>query len=304
MSETDGDRPLRIGTRGSALAMAQASMVAEAVGGAELVEIRTSGDEGQAGHGGSDKARFVREIERALLDEEVDLAVHSAKDLPIELPEGLELAGVPPRELPADAWIGAADSLADVPEGTVVGTSSLRRRSQLLALRPDLEIRELHGNVDTRLRKLGAGDYDGIVLAIAGLNRLGRGEEASFLLGPDELTPAAGQGALALEARSGDRRAFAAAVAITNPRALIELTAERAVIRGLGADCDTPVGVAAVRGDEQLSLLGYVGSPDGTRFARERVSGDPAQPVAVAEALLEALEAAGAREILAALGGN
>ena len=297
------ERPLRIGTRGSALALAQAGTVAEAIGDAELVTITTSGDEGFPGHGdGGDKSRFVGEIERALLDEEIDLAVHSAKDLPIELPQGLGLVGVPPRELPADAWIAAAagvGSLDDVPEGARVGTASVRRRSQLLAIRPDLDVRELRGNVDTRLRKLAEGDLDGIVLAAAGLRRLDRGEEISFLLGPAEMTPAAGQGALALEAREGDERAFAAAVAVTNPRALIELTAERAVIRGLEADCDTPVGVSAVRSDDRLALVGYAGAPDGGEWVREIVLGDPGQPVALAESLLAELEQLGARAILA-----
>ena len=150
---------MRIGTRGSALALAQAGTVAEAVGDAELVVIRTSGDEGgPAAAAPDDKSRFVREIERALLDGEVDLAVHSAKDLPGELPERLALVGVPAREDPADAWIGPGESIAEVPEGARVGTASVRRRSQLLALRPDLEVVELRGNVDTRLRKLGAGE--------------------------------------------------------------------------------------------------------------------------------------------------
>ncbi|MBA2521893.1 MAG: hydroxymethylbilane synthase, partial [Solirubrobacterales bacterium] len=155
--------PLRIGTRGSALALTQARGVADALGeGAELVPIRTSGDEGgpqaHVGDGGADKSRFVREIERALLDREIDLAVHSAKDVPGEIPDGLTIVGVPARADPADAWIGEAGSLAAVPEGARVGTSSLRRRAQLLTLRPDLEIVELHGNVDTRLRRLGEGE--------------------------------------------------------------------------------------------------------------------------------------------------
>ena len=215
---------LRIGTRGSALALAQAGAVAKAIGpDAVLVPIKTSGDEGQPGHEGSDKARFVREIERALLDDRIDLAVHSAKDLPIELPDGLALAGVPPRELPADAWIGAARSLDEVPQGAVVGTSSVRRRSQLLALRPDLDVQPLRGNVDTRLRKLADGDYDGIVLAAAGLHRLDRDAEIAFALGPTEMTPAAGQGALALESREDDERAREAAAALTNPLSLIHI---------------------------------------------------------------------------------
>jgi hydroxymethylbilane synthase len=289
---------LRIGTRGSALALAQAGAVAEAIGEAELVAIKTSGDEGEAGHAGGDKSRFVREIERALLDGEIDLAVHSAKDLPIELPEGLELVGVPPRELPADVWIGEADSLSAVARGARVGTSSLRRRSQLLALRSDLEIAPIRGNVDTRLRKVAAGEYDGIVLAAAGLGRLGRQDEVAFALGPMEMTPAAGQGALALEARAGDDRAAALAARISHPRALIELTAERAVVRGLNADCDTPLGVGCVRGDGELAMVGYAGAADGGEWVRETVAGDPGQPVAVAEALIAALEAGGASEIL------
>jgi hydroxymethylbilane synthase len=292
---------LRIGTRGSALAMAQSATVAEALGGAELIPIKTSGDEGGPEHGGGDKSRFVREIERALLDGEIDIAVHSAKDLPIDLPEGLELVGVPPRELPADVWVGDATSLEQVPDGARVGTASLRRRSQLLALRPDLDVRPVRGNVDTRIRKLAAGEFDGIVLAAAGMRRLGRTEEIAFALGPRELTPAAGQGALALEARAGDRAAQAAAAAITNPLALIELTAERAVVRGMDADCDTPLGVCTVRAGEELGMIGYAGTPDGSRWVRENVLGDPGQPVAVAEALIDRLDAAGAREIL---GGN
>ncbi len=289
---------LRIGTRGSALALAQAGTVADAIGDAELVVIKTSGDEGQPGHHTDDKGRFVREIERALAEGEVDLAVHSAKDLPIDLPEGLELVGVPPREIPADAWIGKARSIEEVPEGARVGTGSLRRQSQLLAARPDLEVVPIRGNVDTRLRKLRDGELDAIVLAAAGLRRLGRGEEISFMPGPTELTPAAGQGALALEARAGDHRAAAAAAAVTNPRALIELTAERAVIRGLEADCDTPVGVSSLREGDEMRLVGYVGAPDGSEWARESVLGDPAQPVALAEALLGRLLAAGAMAIL------
>jgi hydroxymethylbilane synthase len=292
------DAALRIGTRGSALAVAQATVVATALGNAELVTIRTSGDEGGPEHGGGDKARFVREIERALLEGDVDLAVHSAKDLPSELPDGLTLAGVPPRELPADVWVGPAASLEEVPAGARVGTASIRRRSQLLALRSDLDVEPLRGNVDTRLRKAAAGSYDGIVLAAAGLRRLDRAGEISFVLGPRELTPAAGQGALALEVRSGDERAAAAAAAITNPRALVELTAERAVVRGLEADCDTPLGVSCVREDAELGLIAFAGLPDGSEWVRESVIGDPAQPVAVAEALLERLDAAGAREIL------
>ena len=162
---------MRIGTRGSALALAQAGTVAESIGGRRAGRDPHLRRRGRAGAGGpDDKSRFVREIERALLAGEIDLAVHSAKDLPGEIPDGLALAGVPAREDPADAWIGDAASLLDVPEGARVGTASLRRRAQLLALRPDLEIVEIRGNVDTRLRKLADGEVDGIVLAAAGLS--------------------------------------------------------------------------------------------------------------------------------------
>jgi hydroxymethylbilane synthase len=292
---------LRIGTRGSALALTQARGVAEALGSdTELVPIRTSGDEGAPSEPGvDDKSRFVREIERALLDGEVDLAIHSAKDVPGELPDGLALIGVPAREDPADAWLGAGGSLAEVPEGARVGTASLRRRSQLLALRPDLEIVELRGNVDTRIRRLADGDLDGIVLAAAGLRRLGRESEISFRFGLDELTPAPGQGSLALEGRLDDPVSAERAAALTDREALIELTAERAAVTGLDASCQTPVGVCARHHDGLLTIRGYAGMPDGSEHVARSVEGDPEQPVALGEALVEMLSAAGALEILA-----
>jgi hydroxymethylbilane synthase len=188
---------LRIATRGSQLALTQAGMVGELLGGAELVEVSSDGEPG-------DKSRFVRAVEGALLGGRAEIGVHSAKDLPGEEVEGLEIAAVPPREDPADAWIGVGSSLDDVPEGARVGTVSLRRRAQLLALRPDLEVLDLNGNVDTRLRKLAEGDYDAIILAAAGLRRLGREGEISFRIPEDRMVPAAGQGALAVQVRSGD----------------------------------------------------------------------------------------------------
>ena len=175
----------------------------------------------------NDKARFVREIERALLDDEVDLGVHSAKDLPTDLPEGLEIAGVLPREDPRDAYVGHVTSLGDVPEGSRIGTSSLRRRAQILALRPDLDVAEVRGNVDTRLDRLEAGDYDGLVLAAAGLRRLGRAEEIAFEIEPDQLAPAPGQGTIAIEARHSKDRPAAAAESVTDRGALATLLAER-----------------------------------------------------------------------------
>ncbi len=284
--------PLRLGTRGSTLAMAQAAAVADAIGGVEIVPVKT--DDSAVG----DKARFVRAIETALLDERIDIAVHSAKDLPGELPEGLAIAGVPRREDPADAWVGHAASLDEVSEGARIGTSSLRRRSQLLALRPDLEPAELRGNVDTRLAKLESGVVDGLLLAVAGLHRLGRAAEIAFRFETAELTPSPGQGTLALETRDGDQRAREAASALTDPGALAELTAERAAVTELGASCDTPVGVLARVEGQSLKLTGYAGLPDGSEWVRDEITRELSDPAAAGVELAKRMAAAGATEIL------
>jgi hydroxymethylbilane synthase len=283
---------MRLGTRSSTLALAQAEAVAAALGGAEVVPVKTA--DGEIG----DKGRFVRGVETAVLDGGVDLGVHSAKDVPGELPAGLALVGVPGRADPSDAFVGAAGSFDAVGPGARIGTSSLRRRSQLLALRPDLEVAALRGNVDTRLAKLEAGDYDGIVVATAGLERLGRDDEIAFRFELGELTPAPGQGCLALEGRAEDADAATAAGRISDRAALIELTAERAATRSLGASCDTPIGVCARLDGAELTLSGYAGLVDGSEWVRDRVSGDPDQPAALGEALAERMAAAGAREIL------
>jgi hydroxymethylbilane synthase len=285
-------RALRLGTRGSALALAQAEAVAAALGGAEVVPVR--GGDSEPG----DKSRFVRGVEGALLEGAVDLGVHSAKDLPGELPDGLALVGVPGRAEAADAFVGAAPSLPELGEGAHVGTSSLRRRSQLLALRPDLEVAELRGNVDTRLRRLADGDFDGIVLAVAGLARLGRDDEIAFLFELEELTPAPGQGCLALEARGDDEQAATAAGRISDRAALVELTAERAAVGRLDASCQTPVGVHAFHHGDELVVEGYAGLPGGEEWVRDRVAGDPAQPGTLGETLAERMLAAGAEDIL------
>jgi hydroxymethylbilane synthase len=285
--------PLRLGSRRSTLALAQADTVAAALGGAVVVPVKT--DDGDVG----DKARFVRGVERAILDGEVDLGVHSAKDLPGELPDGLALVGVPVREDPTDAFVGEAGSLDELAEGARVGTASLRRASLLRTLREDLEVVELRGNVDTRLRTLADGDYDGIVLASAGLARLGRLDVISFRFEIDQMTPAPGQGCLALEAREGDEVAAAAAARVTDRDALIELTAERAATRALEATCDTPVGICARVAGEELTLTGYAGLEDGSRWVADRITGDAEQPAAVGDALAERMLAAGAAEILA-----
>ena len=291
---------IRLGTRGSALALAQAQLVADALGGeVEIVPIRTSGDEGRrdalpAPEQGGDKARFVKEIEEALLAGRIDLAVHSAKDVPSELPDGLAIVGVPERADPRDAICGAS-ALSELPAGAALGTSSLRRRSQLLALRPDLEVRELRGNVDTRLRRLAEGAYRALVLAQAGLDRLGRGEEGAPL---DDLVPAPGQGCLALEARSDDRAAVAAAAEVTHRPALARLTAERALVSGLEASCRTPMGAHAELEDGVLSLTAFAGLPDGSRWIRDTCDGDPEDPAALGRAVAERMLAVGARELL------
>jgi hydroxymethylbilane synthase len=284
--------PLKLGTRGSRLALAQAELVADALGGADIVPVKST--DGEPG----DKERFVRGIDRALLAEDVDLGVHSAKDLPSDRTEAIRLVGVVGREDPADAYVGSASSMDELAPGSRIGTASLRRRSQLLALRGDLEIAELHGNVDTRLRKLAEGEYDGIVLAAAGLHRLGREAEISFRFGLEELTPAGGQGSLALEARRSDPEVAAEAARISDHDALVELTAERAAIARLEATCHTPVGVCARLGQGELEIFGYAGDADGSDWVRDRLSGDPEQPAALGEALAERMLAAGAREIL------
>jgi len=284
---------LRIATRGSALALAQAGQVAAMLGGAELVEVSSNGEVG-------DKARFVRGVERALLDGEAEIGVHSAKDVPAELTGGLMLAAVPGREDPRDAWIGAGASLDDAPEGAKVGTASLRRAAQLLAARPDLELSELHGNVDTRLHKLAEGDLDAIVLAVAGLRRLGRADEISFPIPTESMTPAAGQGALLLQVRDGDETALRAVDAIVDETALRELTAERTVVSLLNATCNSPLGVHAkvdARAD-QMRMDAFVGLPDGSEWLRDQVEGDPAEPTLLGAELAKRLLDTGAREIL------
>jgi hydroxymethylbilane synthase len=281
---------LRLATRGSALALAQAGQVAELLGGGELVEVSSDGEPG-------DKARFVRGVERALLAGDAEIGVHSAKDVPAEVPEGLSIAAVPPREEPLDVWIGAGSSLDDVSDGARVGTASLRRRSQLLAARPDLRVEELHGNVDTRLSRLGAGELDAIVLAAAGLRRLGREGEASFTIPAEAMTPAAGQGALVLQTRSGDR-AEAAAAEIGDDDALVELTAERAVVALLEATCATPIGVHARLDGERIAIEAFVGLPDGSEWLRDRFEADAGDPALAGALVAERLLGAGAREIL------
>jgi hydroxymethylbilane synthase len=280
---------VRIGTRGSALALAQARQVAALLGGEhELVEVVTSGDRGEPP---SDKERWVRELDAALLDGSVDCAVHSAKDVPARLPEGIVIAAVPPRADPRDALCGAT-ALGALAEGARVGTSSLRRTAQVRALRADLAVVELRGNVDTRLRKLADGDYDAIVLAAAGLARLGRADIGTPL---DDLVPAAGQGCLAVTTRAGEEGPVAAIDDQPSARAL---AAERALVRALEADCHTPVGAhARVARADGLTLRAFVGATDGSAWVRDQLDG--ADPERLGAAVAERLLSAGARGVLA-----
>jgi len=288
---------IRLATRGSALALTQARLVAELIDDdVELVEVRTSGDAQRAV---GDKSRWVKEIEEALIDGRADLAVHSAKDVPGVLPDGLAIVGVPARADARDVLCGG--DIDSLPSGSVVGTSALRRRAQLLAARPDLDVRDVRGNVDTRLRKLADGDFDAIVLARAGLDRLGRTDEASAIVDPEVLTPAPGQGCLALEARADDERVRALAAAVTDQAALIAYTAERALVDALEATCDTPVGAYAelVDGDG-LRVSAFAGLPDGSTWVRDASEGDASDPAALGRSVAERMLLAGAGDILEA----
>lgn len=267
---------LRLGTRGSALALAQANEVARRLGEpVELVTITTAGDLDRAR---GDKSRWVGALEAALLAGEIDLAVHSAKDVPGELAPGTVIAATPSRADPSDVLVG------ELRPGARVGTSALRRRAQLLAARPDLVVRELRGNVDTRLAKRAAGEVDALVLAAAGLERLGRRDQADAVL---DFVPAAGQGVIAVQARAGSPAAAAAARA-DHPPTHAALDAERQVVRALGASCHTPVGVLARDG----TVRAFIGLPDGSEHLVEAA--------ATADALTVRLIAAGALDLLRA----
>lgn len=258
---------IRIGTRRSRLAMAQAEEVAYHLAllgvEAELVPITTSGDRGQtapSGRGGV-KGLFVAEIVRALQDGEVDLAVHSAKDLPSQDPEGVVVAAVPERADPFDVLLTRHGELE---KGQVVGTSSLRRKAQLLRSRPGISVRDLRGNVDTRLAKLEAGEVDGLVLAAAGLARLGLMPDHATPLPLEEMVPAPGQGSLAVQARADAGRTLELVKQLDHPRSRLAYEAERALVVRLGGDCLMPLGAYAEQREGGVRLLAVVVRPDGS----------------------------------------
>jgi hydroxymethylbilane synthase len=298
---------VRIGTRGSQLALRQAEEVANGLRRAwphlevVLVPIRTSGDRLATAHlaevGG--KGLFVQEIDEALREGRVDLAVHSLKDLPAERPKRLVLAAFPPREDPRDVLVAAtAATLGSLPPGARVGTSSLRRSVQLLARRPDLAAAPIRGNVDTRLRKLRHGEYDALVMAAAGLRRLGLLDATATALEPEEMLPAVGQGTLGVEAREEDTATRELAEVLTDAETRRATLAERAFLEALGGTCTTPLAAYARRAGAGLRLDAFVATPDGTRALRDGDVGDPDAPEALGRRLAARLLAAGAADII------
>lgn len=294
---------LRIGSRGSQLALWQANHIADRLRGAghevSIDIIRTLGDAmqhvpfAQVGDGPRDaKGMFTKEIEEALFAGRIDLAVHSLKDLPTELAEPFTIAAIPERVDPRDAFVSVEHaSFAALPQGARIGTSSLRRQAQLRAERPDVQCLEFRGNVDTRLRKLVEGQVDAIILASAGLERLGLTQYRRECFSPLVLCPAAGQGALAIEARAGDERTLAALDFLNHEPTRYAVTAERAALAALGGGCQVPIGVHCFAGDEGYSVVAAVAAPDGSevlRVALDRQNGDPqALGNRVAEELLQ-----------------
>lgn len=302
-------RTVRIGTRGSTLAVWQAGWVKQRLEAhwpdlrVELVPITTSGDRIQhvslARIGG--KGLFVKEIEQALLAGTVDLAVHSVKDLPAELPPGLSLSTIPEREDPRDVLISAGgSSLADLPEGTRVGTSSLRRQALLLHLRPDLRIEVLRGNVETRLRRQLEGRVDATILAAAGLKRLSLSLKNGVPLDAEEFLPAIGQGALGIEIRAGDEVA-ALLAPLHHPETAWAVEAERAFLSGMGGSCRTPLAARATVANGSLRLAALVASPDGKRLLRHERSGPTETAGQIGTETAALLLDRGGRDILAAL---
>jgi hydroxymethylbilane synthase len=294
---------IRIGSRGSALARWQAEHVRgllEGLGHAVSIEIITTTgdrllDRRLESVGG--KGAFLKEIEEALLAREVDLAVHSLKDVPTALPEGLGLPAVLERADPRDAWIAASGQPLDaLPAGARVGTTSLRRRSQLLARRPDLVLLDLRGNVDSRLRRLREGAFEAIVLAMAGLTRLGRAEEVTHPLPADEFVPAPGQGVIGLECRLDDRGVRAAVAGLHHAPTERAVRAERGFLAALGGGCNVPLGAHAVQDGGGLRLRAFVADTEGRRLLRAEAEGD--DPEAVARDVAGQLLGRGAAELM------
>ena len=300
-------REIRIATRKSALALWQAEYVKASLEKAHpglsvtLVPMVSRGDKlldaPLAKIGG--KGLFVKELETALLESEADIAVHSMKDVPMDFPEGLGLYCICEREDPRDAFVSNTfESLEELPQGSVVGTSSLRRQAQLLAIRPDLEIRFLRGNVNTRLAKLDAGEYDAIILAAAGLIRLGFEARIRSRLTIEQSLPAGGQGAVGIECRSADHEIHALLEPLNHPATAVRVTAERALNKHLNGGCQVPIACFAELEGETLWLRGLVGQPDGSSLLRAEARAPKAQAEALGVSVAQALLAQGAQTIL------
>jgi hydroxymethylbilane synthase len=300
-------RKFVIGTRGSELALWQAEFVKARLQNAfpeclfAIKVIRTTGDEtldrplSKIG----DKGLFTRQIESELLDGQIDLAVHSLKDLQTEQPEGLMIGAVCEREIPNDVLISRSEvSIGDLPQGSPVATGSLRRRSQLLHYRPDLKIAEIRGNVPTRIRKLSELNVDAMILAFAGVHRLGLDEHISQIIPFDVMLPAVGQGAVAVEIREGDERTAEIIQQLDHPPTRMCITAERAFLRTLEGGCQVPIGAHAALDGDVVSLEGMVGSLDGAVIFRERVTGRPDDAESIGTELANSLIGQGARDLL------
>jgi hydroxymethylbilane synthase len=298
---------LRLGTRASALARWQAEWVAAALAGrgveVELVPITTRGDASQSEGVNALGAPgvFTKELQRALLDERIDLAVHSLKDLPTDEVAGLALAAVPPRETPFDVLVSRHGLLTELPKGATVGTGSLRRRAQLLHARPDLEMRDIRGNVDTRLAKLAAGEFDAIVLAQAGLLRLQLDKHITQIFDPSIVLPAVGQGALGIETRADDRATRAPVETLDHAESHAAVLAERALLAALRGGCLAPVGAwARSEPGQRLRLDAVVLSADGSQRLCEQGEADAASVADLGRHVADALLAAGAGELIQA----
>ena len=301
-------RSLRIATRRSPLALWQARFVAarlkELGVSSELVPMATRGDEilERSLQTGGGKGLFIKELESAMQEGRADLAVHSMKDVPAELPDGFALSAILERDDPRDALVSnQVGRFEDLPPGAVLGTSSLRRQAQLLYLRPDLEVRSLRGNIGTRLAKLDAGDYDAIVLASAGLRRLLMEERIAQLIDPDLCLPAAGQGAVGIECREDDAELIALFARLDHAQSRLVVTAERAAARALSGSCQVPVAAYAVGVGEVIHLRARVARPDGSEMIQRECRVKPDQAVAAGTTLAEEMLAAGGADILAEL---
>ena len=307
-------KPLRIGTRGSSLALWQANHIAGLLAErhgieTELVRIRTAGDRLQSasvaqvnaaiGSESSSKGIFIKELEEALLAGAIDLAVHSMKDVPTEIPAGLAFAAITRREDPRDCLISREGAtLETLAAGATVGTSSLRRQAQLRHHRPDIQALDLRGNVDTRLQKLDAGKFDAVVLAVAGVNRLGLSGRITQILNEDVMLPAVGQGALGIETRANDAETSRVAVSLDDAETRACITAERALLHELQGGCQVPLGASAHLVAGEIRIEAAVFSADGAEFVRRDARGAQADPAAVGKLLGKILLEAGAGRIL------